>query len=84
MKRFVMTGVGLLVSAMVVLGQAEGPDLKGEKYTPAAKGERLPDKLKQGGSAPDFALPGASGKKEVRLSSFKGKKPVVLIFGSCT
>jgi len=38
-----------------------------------------------GQAAPDFKLKSlADPKKEVQLSSFKGKKPVVLIFGSYT
>lgn len=34
--------------------------------------------------APDFALQTQDGKRQVRLSDFRGKKPVVLIFGSFT
>jgi hypothetical protein len=34
--------------------------------------------------APDFALPTIDHKAEVRLSSFRGKQPVVLVFGSYT
>jgi hypothetical protein len=34
---------------------------------------------KVGEKAPDFALTSAAGK-EVRLSDFRGKKPVVLVF----
>jgi hypothetical protein len=56
----------------------------GEQFTPPAPGERKPDRLKAGDPAPDFSLPDARGKREVQLSSFKDKKPVVLIFGSCT
>ena len=53
--------------------------------------------LKVGGTAPDFELPrltiekGKEGKavgkiseKEVKLSSFRGKKPVFLVFSSYT
>ena len=36
-----------------------------------------------GQPAPDFKLKLLDGK-EVQLASFKDKKPVVLIFGSCT
>ena len=36
-----------------------------------------------GQHAPDFELPSVGGGK-IRLSSFRGKKPVVLIFGSFT
>ncbi|MCI0684714.1 MAG: EF-hand domain-containing protein [Gemmataceae bacterium] len=56
----------------------------GEVITPAAKGERIADKLKVGDPAPDFTLPLVNGKGEVKLSSFQGKKPVVLIFASYT
>lgn len=33
---------------------------------------------------PDFQLRTQDGKREIRLSSFRGKRPVVLIFGSFT
>lgn len=36
------------------------------------------------GPAPDFTLPTQDGKATVTLSEFRGKKPVVLIFGSFT
>ncbi len=58
-----------------------------------SRGERqAPPKLPQAGDvAPDFDLPFAEQKKEkgakqktVKLSSFAGKKPVALIFGSYT
>lgn len=58
--------------------------LPGETFTPPARGERQADRLRAGDPAPDFSLPAAAGKAEVRLSSFRGKRPVVLIFGSCT
>lgn len=41
-------------------------------------------KLKVGDPAPDFTLRRLKGKDKVKLSSFKGKRPVVLIFGSYT
>ena len=34
--------------------------------------------------APDFELRDANGENPVRLSDFRGKKPVALIFGSFT
>ncbi len=40
--------------------------------------------LKVGDAAPDFALPTSDKKTRVKLSSFRGQKPVVLIFGSYT
>ena len=45
---------------------------------------RMPDTLRVGDAAPDFKLKTKDGSREVQLSSFKGKKPVVLIFGSFT
>lgn len=56
----------------------------GEIITPAAKGERHSDTLAVGDEAPDFTLPSPDGKSEVRLSSFRGKRPVVLVFTSFT
>ena len=40
--------------------------------------------LKVGEAAPNFKLKSLDGKSEVELASFKGKKPVVLVFGSYT
>ncbi|NQS91846.1 MAG: redoxin domain-containing protein [Chloroflexi bacterium] len=39
---------------------------------------------KMGQPAPDFELFDLQGENPIRLSSFRGKKPVVLIFGSFT
>lgn len=43
-----------------------------------------PKAPREGDPAPDFELRDAGGKNPVRLSDFKGKKPVALIFGSFT
>lgn len=40
--------------------------------------------LTAGEAAPDFTLKTVDGSAQVRLSSFRGAKPVVLIFGSYT
>ena len=45
---------------------------------------RAPDRLKVGDDAPAFKLKSADGRREVELDSFKGKRPVVLVFGSFT
>jgi hypothetical protein len=37
-----------------------------------------------GATAPDFVLETVDRKSEVRLSSFRGDRPVVLVFGSYT
>jgi hypothetical protein len=47
----------------------------------AARAFRPDDGLRSGVEAPDFTLPDSSGKF-VTLSSFRGKRPVVLVFGS--
>lgn len=39
---------------------------------------------KRGDIAPDFELHDVNGEYPVRLSDFKGKKPVALVFGSFT
>ncbi len=44
---------------------------------------RRPTKLRVGDPAPDFKLKRREGG-EVRLASFRGQRPVVLIFGSYT
>ncbi|NQT54514.1 redoxin domain-containing protein [bacterium] len=40
--------------------------------------------LKVGDPAPDFTLKQLDGKGTVALSSLRGKRPVVLVFGSYT
>lgn len=37
-----------------------------------------------GDTAPDFTLPRLDGSGKVRLSEFRGSRPVVLVFGSYT
>jgi hypothetical protein len=77
MRRFAFAASALFVA----LG-AGGPDK--EVVTPPARGERQKDKLRVGQPAPDFTLPVAVGEGKVTLSRFRGRKPVVLIFGSYT
>lgn len=60
------------------------PRKPGEAVAPPARGEWDGEQLEIGGDAPDFTLPLRDGSAEVTLSSFEGKKPVVLIFGSIT
>ncbi len=47
-----------------------------ERYDPLAP--------KAGDRAPDFELRDANGENPVRLSHFRGQKPVALVFGSYT
>jgi hypothetical protein len=46
--------------------------------------ENNPNVPKVGTLAPDFELSDNTGRKSVRLSDFRGEKPVVLLFGSFT
>ena len=41
-------------------------------------------RLRVGDSAPDFRLNTPDGSETVQLSGFRGKRPVVLVFGSYT
>ena len=43
---------------------------------------RVADKLRVGDVAPDFKLKTKDFTRDVELSSFRGKRPVILIFGS--
>lgn len=49
-----------------------------------AQTQRVRDTTRAGDPAPDFTLAPADGGGEIRLSNFRGEKPVVLIFGSYT
>lgn len=85
--RWAITGGLLFAGATILLAvqPKQSPGAKpGEVNTPPARGERPPERLKVGDAAPDFILADPTAKKEVKLSSFQGKKPVVLIFGSHT
>jgi hypothetical protein len=50
---------------------------------PAAQ-QREPGALRVGAMAPDFTLEPRGGGAAVRLSSFRGRSPVALVFGSYT
>ena len=39
---------------------------------------------KEGDPAPDFELADITGENSIRLSDFRGRKPVALVFGSFT
>lgn len=55
------------------------------RVTPAAFEDAVnEDPLEIGKPAPDFELLRADGRSRLRLSSSVGKRPVVLVFGSCT
>jgi len=58
----------------------------GQRGRRAQRGKRGDDgnALVKGEVAPDFALKSLDGESETKLSDFRGKKPVVLFFGSYT
>jgi hypothetical protein len=70
----------LFVAARIIADQGRGDEVN----APPARGERHQDSLKVGDPAPDFTLPDPQGTRQVTLSTFRGKKPVVLVFGSYT
>lgn len=78
----------LAVGAVVLIGLGYGgyrgySFLQEAKYWEAKMGHGA-GKLKPGDVAPDFELKYKQSDETVRLSSFRGEKPVALIFGSYT
>jgi len=65
-------------------GKGKKNEKTGEVNTPPAKGERKETTLRVGDAAPNFTLSDIKQRRDVTLGDFKGKKPVVLIFGSYT
>ena len=90
---FVALYVGLCGTFLVVMRY---PSIFGQvmRHTPEAAFFVLPFKqlwfiaragsLRVGDPAPDFRLTASDKKTPVQLSSLRGQKPVVLIFGSYT
>ena len=86
-----------LVLALLAPAQEEAPAREKPKEDPYAGKtvknardgmglirERARNLPKVGEPAPDFMLKTPDGKRSVQLSSFRGKRPVVLVFGSYT
>ena len=57
---------------------------KGVRPDRRRPGESDANSLKVGELAPDFKLKSLDGKSQTQLKDFRGKKPVVLFFGSYT
>lgn len=76
--------VRLLVLGMAALFVLSRAALSAPEKKPRRRDRE--GKLKVGDPAPDFNLKyeAADKKGSVKLSSFKGKQPVVLVFGSYT
>lgn len=76
----------LLAAAVAAAGE-DNPfrrTFQGPDEAMKAMKEREPSAPKAGDPAPDFELSDPAGAAATRLSSFAGKSPVVLIFGSYT
>lgn len=59
-------------------------DGDGPGTTPGAHFDTPAPAPRAGEYAPDFELPTFDGTKVLRLSTFRGARPVVLVFGSYT
>jgi hypothetical protein len=91
-----LAAVYLLASAGLYLVMRQRPMVagKGLSYVPGPAFAVLPmewmwvraraGRLQVGDPAPDFDLPTLDRKQSVRLSSLRGSRPVVLVFGSYT
>jgi hypothetical protein len=95
--RFARSSLVFCAGLIFCLTLWEGGDLIGMAKTVVTKAkywrdkevagwqtEHNPNVPKIGDMAPDFQLSDQTGEKTVRLSDFRGKKPVVLVFGSFT
>lgn len=78
-------GVFVIGAAGYKIASTKSPEEKAERERIAVyKKQRNVGDLKVGDEAPDFKLESAGQKEVVQLSSFEGKRDVVLIFGSYT
>ena len=59
-------------------------DIKNRKQASAWQKRHDPHAPKVGDIAPDFELRDSTGENPVRLSEYRGNKPVALVFGSFT
>ncbi len=83
-SRFAVAALLFSLTAAALAQPRRGDRQRPNENGRARQAMRAPDQLKVGSPAPDFKLKTADGKREVQLSSFKGKRPVVLVFGSYT
>jgi hypothetical protein len=77
------TWVAFAVGLLLVLLSAQGL-AAGGRAGRGRRDSRREGKLKVGDEAADFELKRLGAEGSVKLSSFKGKRPVVLVFGSYT
>ena len=74
----------LALGSAQLLAQEDGDGSKQRRQGMRERMMRDDDAPKVGDVAPVFTLKSLDGKSETDLASFKGKKPVLLFFGSYT
>lgn len=79
-----LVAIGLAVTAALALAQQQPRPGAQQKAGKRPGDLRAQTNLRVGDTAPDFKLKTKDGDREVQLASFRGKKPVVLVFGSYT
>ncbi len=85
-KRRVMTSPALILAlgSAELLAQEDGDGSGRRRQGMRGRMMRDDDAPKVGDVAPVFTIKSLDGKSETDLASFKGKKPVLLLFGSYT
>jgi hypothetical protein len=73
--------VVLVALSLTAQGWSQNPDSTKRR---SAADRPQAGSLRPGDEAPNFKLARLGGGEEVELASFRGKRPVVLIFGSYT
>ncbi len=74
----------LALGSAELLAQEDGDDSRRRQQGMRERMMRDDDAPKVGDVAPVFTIKSLDGKSETNLASFKGKKPVLLFFGSYT
>ena len=82
-RKWLRIGAGVVLVGLAYAAYEGYSFWREAKYWEAKMGHGE-GKLRPGDSAPDFELRYKKSDQTVRLSSFRGEKPVVLIFGSYT
>ena len=72
-----------LTASSILLAMSTGAAL-GQEQSGGRGGRRGDGGLKVGQEAPTFSLKSLDGKDKFGLEGYRGKKPVVLFFGSYT
>ena len=80
----IVLGVVLAAALMCLADPAAGEEVSRKEKLAGYRKQRRVGDLQVGDKAPDFKLESADGSGVVQLSSFEGKRDVVLIFGSYT